>query len=148
MKIIEDIREYEGISQVELARIIGITKSTYSNYKRYDSTMPLKHINSVANYFNVSIDYILGLSQQQKYNIVNENLINSKIGKNLQNFRKEFNITQVSLADILGTTHSTISEYEKGNTLILTQFLYTICSKYKISADYLLGKTDEPKFLD
>ena len=37
--------------------------------------------------------------------------------------------------------------YEKGKTLILTSFLYTICKKYNISADYLLGKIDEPKYL-
>lgn len=148
MKVIEDIREYEGVSQVELAKVIGITKSTYSNYKRYDRTIPLKHINAVANYFNVSIDFILGLTQTQKYNVKNIALDNFIIGKNIQNFRKEFNITQDSLANNLGTTQSTISDYEKGNTLILTQFLYIICSKYKVSADYLLGKVDSPKYLD
>lgn len=146
MSVIEDLREYEGMSQVDLANIIGVTKSTYSNYKRYDRTMPLKHINSIANYFNVSIDYILGLTQNSKYNIINKELINVDIGKNILKFRKDFNISQALLADILGTAQSTISEYESGKNLILTQFLYIICSKYKISADYLLGKTNNPKY--
>ena len=36
---------------------------------------------------------------------------------------------------------------EKGKYLISIPFLYTICKKYNISADYLLGKIDNPKYL-
>ena len=43
-----------------------------------------------------------------------------------------------------------IEEYKKNNCefLIATPFLYTICKKYNISADYLLGKIDNPKYLN
>ena len=39
-----------------------------------------------------------------------------------------------------------ITEYERGTNIIATPFLYEICKTYLISADYLLGKTDSPKY--
>lgn len=57
------------------------------------------------------------------------------------------NLSQIKLANILNTTHSMISDYENTKKLIATPFLYTICKKYNISADYLLGKIDTLKYL-
>ena len=37
-----------------------------------------------------------------------------------------------------------ISDYENKKKFIPTPFLYQICKKYHISADYLLGKIDHP----
>ena len=42
---------------------------------------------------------------------------------------------------------SNISGYETGKHLISTKQLYQICQKYKIFADYLLGKIDYPRNL-
>ena len=64
----------------------------------------------------------------------------------LKELRKENKITQEKLADILNTNKSVICGYEKGRYIIATPFLYTIYKKYHISADYLLGKIDNPKY--
>ena len=69
-----------------------------------------------------------------------------KSGQRLKGFRKENNLNQSKLANFLNTTFSTISSYERGINVINTNYLFTICSKYHISADYLLGKIDEPKY--
>lgn len=65
----------------------------------------------------------------------------------LKEFRKENKLTQESLAQLLNVVKGTVGNYESGRALIATPFLYEICKKYKISADYLLGKIDEPKYL-
>ncbi len=69
------------------------------------------------------------------------------MSKRLKEFRKENKLTQVKLAEILNIANGTIAEYERGTNIIATPFLYTICKNYNISADYLLGKIDEPKYL-
>ena len=56
--------------------------------------------------------------------------------------REENSLTLRTLADELSTTSSTISAYETGKTLILTAFAYQICKKYKVSLDYLVGRTN------
>ena len=70
-----------------------------------------------------------------------------RYGKRLKEFRKENKLTQSKLATILNTAQPVITNYENGKHLIATPFLYTICKKYHISADYLLGKIDNPKYL-
>ena len=42
---------------------------------------------------------------------------------------------------------SALANYERGRNVIATSFLYTICTRYNISADYLLGKINNPKYL-
>ena len=143
---IKKLRERNGVTQKQLAEYIGIDPKLYSHYETEDRLIPCKHLISVCDYFGVSADCLFGF--------VNENYSKSKkvivdkveVGKRLKEFRKEHKITQGKLASILNTSQSVIAEYEKGKNLIATPFLYTICKKYNISADYLLGRIDHPKY--
>ena len=66
--------------------------------------------------------------------------------KRLNEFRKENHLTQTKISGFLHIDQPTWSIYEAGKNLIGTPFLYDICKKYHISADYLLGKIDKPKY--
>lgn len=138
-KLIE-LREDLNIKQKDIASILGITQQTYSLWENGNKIIPLKHLNSLCNYYNVSMDYLLGLSNIRYYDVINTKIDKKIIGNRLKLFRKEKNITQEELANILNTTHSTISVYENGKTTILTAFAYEICKKYNISMDYLCGR--------
>lgn len=81
-------------------------------------------MNSLCNYYNVSMDYMLELSNKNSFNNGKYNIDKKIIGMRLKKFRKEKNITQEELASTLNTTHSTISVYESGKTTILTAFAY------------------------
>lgn len=145
--ILKNFREEKEIKQIDIAKYLNIPQALYSQYENADKIIPISHLNSLANYYNVSIDYLLGLNDNIYPDIQVD--INKDIFKiRLKEFRKENKLTQAKLAKILNTTQSVISAYEKGETLILTAFLYTICKEYKVSADYLLGKTNEPKNLN
>ena len=76
----------------------------------------------------------------------NLNIDIHKIGQNLKEFCKENKLTQEKLTEFLNIGKGTIADYERGRYLIATPFLYQICKKYNISADYLLGKIDNPKY--
>ena len=67
--------------------------------------------------------------------------LSDNIGKKIDYIRRDRGLTQEELANILNTTHSTISAYESGKTTILTAFAYEICKRYNISMDYLCGRT-------
>lgn len=145
--IIKKLREEQNKTQQEIASILGIARQTYNHYEIQDSIIPLKHLNNLANYYNVSIDYIFELTKQRKYSNFKKEININLSKERLKAFRKEQKLTQVKLANILNTFHTVIVDYEHGKNLIATPFLYTICKKYKISADYLLGKTNDPKYL-
>ena len=139
-KLIE-LREDSSLKQKDIAALLNITQQTYSLWENGTKIIPLKHLNSLCNYYDVSMDYVLGLSNVRQYDIVNRVIDKKNIGIKLKEFRKEKNITQEELANILNTTHSTISAYESCKTTILTAFAYEICKRYNISMDYLCGRT-------
>ncbi|MCI8671647.1 MAG: helix-turn-helix transcriptional regulator [Bacilli bacterium] len=104
--------------------------------------MPTKHLNALCNYFNISVDYLFGFTNNKNYENSNNKISKTKTMLRLKELRKEYKISQSDLAESIGSAKTTISGYERGARIIATPFLYDICKKYKISADYLLGKTD------
>lgn len=67
-----------------------------------------------------------------------------KFGRRLLELRKQHHETQTDLAKILDTGKSHISEMENGKNTTTIEKLALICEHYKVSADYLLGLTDDP----
>ncbi len=143
-----NLRERKGITKRALAEILNIDESTYNHYETEDDTIPIKHLNALANYYNTSLDYIFGFTNKVKYNKLKPVIDKNKQIIRLKEFRKENKLTQIKLAEKLKVSSGAIGEYERGTYIINTSFLYYICKQYHISADYLLGKTDEPKYLN
>ncbi len=143
----KSIRTNAGLSQEKTAELLNLKRSTYKEFELQNSIIPLKHLNNFCNVFNVSIDYILGLTNNESYKSSVNDLNTPNIIKRLKEFRKENNLTQEKLANIMKVGKGTIGDYEVGSRLISTPFLYELCQKYHLSADYLLGKTDSPKYL-
>ncbi len=140
-------KKLEDISASTIAQQLGISKKTLSNYINGDRYLPINHVNSLCNIFNISADYLFNFIRIENYDNVKklEFLDKKEIGKRLHEWRKEEKITQEKLANIIGVSKSSICKYENGDSLILTVCLYSICKKYHVSADYLLGRIDNPK---
>ena len=147
-EILKKLRLEKELTQEKLASDLNINRVQYNQYENNYNTIPIKHLNNIANFFDVSIDYILNFNKVKKYSFSALDIDNMKSGIRLKEFRKENKLTQSKLAEILNTNQSVIANYERGRTPVATPFLYTICKKYNISADYLLGKTDSPKYLN
>ncbi len=141
---VKELREDKSIPQKDIANILGIARGLYSQYEIEYTIMPINHLIVLTNYFNVSLDYVFEFTNKKKY-FNNSNLNNP--GIRLKEFRKEHKLTQEQLAKELNTNRSVIANYERERNLIATPFLYMICDKYKISADYLLGRIDSPKYI-
>ena len=145
-KRLKEIREQANIKQDDLAKYLNISKKTYSAYEIEYEIIPSKHLVALVDYLNVSVDYLFGFTDVKQYNNYIKGVDKKNSGIRLKEFRKGNKLTQNKLADKLHTTFTVISGYEIGRRLIATSFLYDLCKKYKISADYLLGKINEPKF--
>ena len=137
-----DLREDNDLYQKDIAKIIGINRRTYSSWETNAKIIPLKHLNSLCNYYNCSMDYVMHISNKKcNNNIIKKTYLNKKeIGENIKTIRKNNNLTLRDLAKVLNTTSSTISAYETGKTLIITAFAYQICKTYNISFDWLCAR--------
>ena len=63
----------------------------------------------------------------------------------LRGLREDNDLTQSQIADILGTSQTMYARYERGANEMPIRHLITICKFFKVSADYILGFTDEIK---
>ena len=59
---IKDLREDHDKLQKDIAKLLGISQQYYSEYEKGNRTIPIQHLITLAKYYNVSIDYIVGLS--------------------------------------------------------------------------------------
>ena len=142
LKRIKSLRDEYELRQVDMAKIIGVSKSTYARWETDEAIIPLIHLNNLCNYFKCSMDYMVGLSEVKVYPDINKKINKELVGKRLKKFRIDNKLTQEELARNINTSHSTISGYETGKTLILTAFAYDIAKKYNVSLDYLCGRID------
>lgn len=142
---LNDIREKNDLSQRKTAIKLGISKSYYNYFESGERIIPLSRLNDFCNLFHVDFDYALGLTEVNIMTKELKDLDKKLIGSRIKEIRKKNKLTQKGLAELLHTTQSTISSYEHGNTIILTAFLYEMCTKLDISMNYIVGKTNTIK---
>lgn len=61
----------------------------------------------------------------------------------IRDLREDHDKTQQAVAEYLGTTQQVYSRYEKGINEIPVRHIIALCKYYGVSADYLLGLTDQ-----
>lgn len=144
---LKEIREENEIKQKFLADMLKIRENAYSQYETEYVIIPIKHLNIICNYFDVSIDYIFEFTSTRKYRSLSTNIDKDLMRDRLKELRKKYNLTQKELANSINVAASTISDYERRAKVIATPFLYDICKNYHVSADYMLGKTNSPKYI-
>ena len=65
-------------------------------------------------------------------------------GQRIQEIRKLHNETQKELGAIIGTRPNNVSDLESGKRTATSENIARICRHYHVSADYLLGLSDDP----
>ena len=63
---IRTLREDRDLTQEQMARILKTTQRTYSRYENADSTIPLEMLIKIADFHNVSTDYLLERTDTRK----------------------------------------------------------------------------------
>lgn len=139
-KRIKAIREDNDLTQTEIARILNVNRSAYSLWELGINTIPLNNLNDFCNNFNLSLDYILEITDVKNYTLINSNIDSSVLAQRLKEIRKKEKKTQEDIARLLNTTHSTWSAYENNKVLIPTIFIWKFAKEYHCSVDWLCGR--------
>ena len=63
---LRDLREDRDLTQSEIAKLLHIKQNTYSQYENGQRQIPLEMLITLAKYYETSIDYIVGLTDNKK----------------------------------------------------------------------------------
>lgn len=68
LKRLKDLREDKDLFQKELAKVLNITQQYYSEYETGKRSIPIEILIELSNFYDVSCDYILGLTNKKERN--------------------------------------------------------------------------------
>jgi len=68
-----------------------------------------------------------------------------KTAERIRSLREDRDLTQTYIANLLNTSQTVYSRYERNERSLPIEMLYELCDFYNVSADYILGRTDNPK---
>ena len=63
---IREIREDKDLTQKQISKVIGCTQQTYSRYETKEITIDIFNLVKLAEFYNTSVDYLLGLTDEIK----------------------------------------------------------------------------------
>lgn len=62
---LKELREDKDLNQKTIAEFLNIKQNTYSQYETGQRQIPIDALIKLSEYYNVSTDYILGLSNKK-----------------------------------------------------------------------------------
>lgn len=63
---VKGLREDADMNQTDFARILGMSQTGYSKYETGENDIPTAILIELADYYDTSVDYILGLTNEKK----------------------------------------------------------------------------------
>jgi len=109
---LKELRKRRKISQVNLSTKIGICQEAISSYERGITTPSIEVLCKIQKYFNVSADYLLGITDRE--NSISYNQLNNFEVYLINNYRK----LTISEQKLLLKISDNISDYHDINSKI------------------------------
>ena len=141
---LKNLRENINKDQYYIAEKIGIERNTYTRYENETRTPTIETLCKLAMFYNVRLDYILGLKNHKnpygnmtKYN-------EKKFIANIQLIRNKLNYTQLDIANLFSCDRVTVARYENGTYKVPIDYLTKLSTLSKIPTDYIVGIIQKP----
>ena len=62
---LRELRKKKELSQAEMAKMLDCSQQTYSRYESHTTEIPLEQLIRLAEYYDTSTDYLLGITNQR-----------------------------------------------------------------------------------
>ena len=86
---IEELREKAGITQGEIANVLGVSQSNYSKYELGTVKPNIDLLTKIADYYGVSLDYLCDRKLTEKLQVRSLDDLDTEILNSLQELNKE-----------------------------------------------------------
>ena len=128
------IRKFKGLTQTEVAKVLNITQSQYGKYENGKTSISMENAKKLAEYYGVSVPYLLGLDDDSTdtIEIIPRKNIFSELARNKGKSLKE-------ISEETGIGYSTIGNYNQGSRIPKTENAFILADYFGVSVAYLLG---------
>ena len=142
---IKMLRTSAGLTQEEFGNIFGIVKSTVSLYESGKSCPNDQMKLKICNYFNVPLDFLIGISNVAEYKSEDFNKAILSDGSCHSALLDLMEIRHITMDDIVMATglEKEVLEYWCVNEVPSVRQLILVADCLNTSVDYLLGRTDQ-----
>ena len=135
----KDLREDNDLTQQDIANYLKVTRGTYSMYECGSNIIPLHLLDKLSLKYQVSIDYLVGLSNEKNDKNIKE-MNFDVMCQRLKEERDKNYLSQQNVSKSIGITQSHYATYENGHNTIPITRLIKLSKLYNVSLDYLMGK--------
>lgn len=130
---LEDLLIEHNMSKNQLAKIVGVMPDTIYGYYR-KKLLPEIHIaKRMADFFNCSLDYLFGLTEQVKNNDKNNLSFADTVKKLIKDNHKSVEKTMKEL----NISDRTYYRWQSGESKPLTSIIIALAKYFDVSVDYL-----------
>lgn len=137
-KALKTLRIKVGLSQQELAKILQISSSAISMYERGEREPDFKTLISIANYFNVTTDYLITGNIGFTFSNIKPT---NELHENIKAIREENNISTKELAEVLHHPEKIYIDCENGKFKFTPDDVSKLSRYFKIPYEDLYGAT-------
>lgn len=145
---LKELRIENGLTQLQLAEILDISKSNISKYEAGSVEPNLDIITKSAVYFSIPTDYLLGLSDKRIDKSDHEwklPHVQNRLGSILFKFREREKLSTGEFAQKMGISESLETELEQGMYVPTMSLIEKIAKITGYNVDYLTGATDHTR---
>lgn len=135
----DDLLKQENLNCNKLAPLIEIKGGDLSAYIRGLYLPLVNNLIKISDYFNVSVDYMLGLTDNRQFTKSKNN--EKFIDRLLLLLKKEPKTSFYKLALSIGVDDGIFSKWKKGSVPV-TETIIKIALYFGVSVDYLIGRSD------
>ena len=129
MNRLKEIRQKNCLTLEKLGQKVNIPKNTLSRYESGKREPKIETWKKLADYFNVSTSYLMGLN-------------NNSFGNRIKELRIKNGLSQGDLAEKIGVKANTICQYEKGKRHPKIETWQKIANALNTSVVYARGDID------
>ena len=147
MNRIRLLREKAGMKQSELGKLLNVKDAAISKYETGKIPLTADTLTSLSEIFNVSVDYILGRSDESKDTSISPVLTNN-VGRSFRYWIDKTGLDRSVVAKRLGISQDLLEDYMSGAIALPYNILISLSNICEVSTDCLLGLHDKSRAAD
>ncbi len=140
---IDFLLKEKGLKQIDLTNYLGVPKAIYTGWKTGRTKSYQKHLSKIADFFGVSVDYLLGKTETTDPDAPTLSPEKQKIiVDRISGLCEEKSVSINQMLKETNLNKSLVDNLKKGSIPSVDK-IECVADYFGVSVDYLLGKTEQ-----